>query len=455
MGLLDWLTEGIGSDGGNSMKIPPTMLSGTPPPQMTGNDVPPLPDPMKSDIGGGMQGAGPQPYPQGSDPMTAGGTQFPPGADPMSAGGTPPNGPGLPYPPGGDPMTAGGPPPMTPPPPVPLPMARPPGAGAGSPALPPNAMPTSGTGPAPPGPPTSLLPPNAAPSLVPGGGATGPLGRMLGLDRNRESTMRGSLGAGLKAAGENVHKPGLAAFAGSLGSGIEGGKGADDKTIDQQAKYLTQAIADAKAGNERGLNLARTKLALAQAKAAEEGDPEKAALTVARTREATARARKLEEGGGKASVVNSPEQLYLRAIGATNSDGKLSLLKNAYIQASKDGQQDTPAAKAAKTAYETAYDQTRDAHLQTLGVDPKTASKIGKQAGFSADNPIPSAGLTKEKFDQLPPGSYFVNPKDGRLLIKQPPAGANPPAAAQSPAPAAAPVPVTAPAGSAADQDDD
>lgn len=218
---------------------------------------------------------------------------------------------------------------------------------------------------------------------------------------------------------------------------MEGGNTAEDKTEDKQLKYLQQAIADAKAGNERGLNLARTKLALAQAKAAEEGDPAKSALTVARTREATARARKLETdaGGSKASVVNSPEQLYLRAIGATNSDGKLSLLKNAYIQASKDGQQDTPAAKAAKTAYETAYDQTRDAHLKTLGVDPKIASKIGKQAGFSADNPIPSAGLTKEKFDALPPGAYFVNPKDGRLLIKQPPAGANPPPAASSGAP--------------------
>lgn len=442
-GLLDWLSEGIGSSMGGSMSPLPQAdnLPTRPPPpvQQTGPDMPlpPGADPMTA---GGPTPNGPGlPYAPGSDPMTAGGTQFPPGMDPMTAGGSPPNGPGLP-----------------PLPQVPMPMARPPGADAGPAALPPSAMPTSGTG-MPPGPPTSLMPPNLAPPLAPaGGGANGPLGRLLGLDRNTEGRMRGSLGAGLKAAGENMHKPGLAAFAGSMGSGIEGGKGADDKTTDQQTKYLTQAIAAAKSGNENALNIARTKLALAQAKTAEEGDPEKTALTVARTRESTARARKLEEGGGKASVVNSPEQLYLRAIGATNSDGKLSLLKNAYIQASKDGQQDTPAAKAAKEAYEKAYDETRDGHLKTLGVDPKIASKIGKQAGFSADNPIPSTGLTKEKFDALPVGAYFVNPKDQRLLIKQPPAGANPPAPAQSAAPAAAapPVPVTAPAGSAADQED-
>lgn len=290
----------------------------------------------------------------------------------------------------------------------------------------------------PPGPPLSLMPPNAAPSDFRQNGV-GPLGRVLGLDANRAREVSGSLASGLKSVGDNWNKPGLAALSGSAGSALEGGNTASDKTEDKQLKYLQQAIVEAKAGNENALNIARTKLALAQAKTAEEGDPEKTALTVARTRESTARARKLEEGGGtKNSVVNSPEQLYLRAIGATNSDGKLSLLKNTYIQASKDGQQDTPAAKAAKAAYEKAYDETRDGHLKTLGVDPKIAGKIGKQAGFSADNPIPSAGLTKEKFDQLPVGSYFLNPKDGRLLIKQPPAGANPPPAASSPTPAPA-----------------
>lgn len=441
MGLLDWLTEGAGSSmGGSSMSMPPSMLTGMPPVQQTGADA----------------------YPRGGDPV-ADQPPMPRGGDPMTAGGAPPNGPGLPYPPGLDPMAAGGDVPNGPglPPAPPMAMNSSPLTKSyntdGSPALPP-AGPTSGAE-MPPGPPTSLLPPNLAPPMAPSGvGPQGFIGRALGLDRNSAKQISGSLASGLKSVGDNANKPGLAAFSGSAGSALEGGNAAEDKTEDKQLKYLQQAIAEAQAGNTAKLNIARTQLALAQAKAAREGDPEKSALTVARTRESTARARKLEAdgGGSKASVVNSPEQLYLRAIGATNSDGKLSLLKNAYIQASKDGQQDTPAAKAAKTAYETAYDETRDSHLKTLGVDPKIASKIGKQPGFSADNPIPSAGLTKEKFDALPPGAYFVNPKDGRLLIKQPPAGANPTPAASSPTPTAPPpVPVTAPAGSAADRDDE
>jgi hypothetical protein len=310
-----------------------------------------------------------------------------------------------------------------------------------------------------------LLPANVAATAgalpvmpPPTSGGPGMIGRALGLDRNTARTLSGSLASGLKSVGDNVHKPGLAAFAGSAGSAMEGGNSADDKTSEQQTKYLQQAIAAAKAGNEGALNIARTRLAIAQAKTAEEGDPAKTELNAARTRLATAQATKIEADGGKSgSVVNSPEQLYLRAVGATNSDGKLSLLKNAYIQASKDGQQDSPAAKAAKKAYEDAYDETRNAHLKTLGVDPKVAQKIGKQAGFSADNPIPSAGLTQEKFNALPDGAYFINPKDGKLLIKQPRAGANPAPAASSPAPPAPPmppVPVTAPAGSAADDDE-
>lgn len=392
MGLLDWLNEGIGSMGGGA-----SPSSAAPP-------MPPMQDPGSSP--GMMSGA--PPMPPTPAPPTVG------DAGPMS--------------------------PSLPPPPPPMPPAA--SEGSGGDMLPPAATATAG-----------LLPP--APPLA-SSGPQGMIGRALGLDRNAAKTISGSLASGLKSVGDNVHKPGLAAFAGSAGSALEGGNSADDKISDQQTKYLTQAIAAAKSGNESALNVARTRLAVAQAKAAEEGDSGKTDLNVARTRLATAQARKLEDGGGttKASVVNSPEQLYLRAVGATNSDGKLSLLKNAYIQAAKDGQQDSPAAKAAKQAYEKAYDETRDGHLKTLGVDPKIASTIGKKPGFSADNPVPKDGLTREKFNALPVGAYFVNPADGRLLIKQPPAGATPPAAASSgtsPVPPAPPV--TAPADSSADEE--
>lgn len=441
MGLLDWLTEGIGSNSGGMPPMNPMGDAGgpggayptpapapsgsMPTPQMTGSDAPPLPDPMKSDIAGGMQGAGPQPYPQGSDPMTAGGTQFPPGMDPMAAGGTPPNGPGLPYPPGSDPMTAGG---ITPPS-VPLPAARPTGANAG-PVAP------SGAG-MPPGPPTSLLPPNAAPPLVPASfrqNGVGPIGRALGLDANRASELSGSLASGLKSVGDNWNKPGLAAAAGSAGSALEGGNKATDKTTEQQQKYLTQAIAAAQSGNTAALNVARTRLALAQAKAAEEK----------------------ETKPDKASVMNSQEQLYLRGLGAVNQDPKvkasLAQLRSIQAQFGPDAKE----AKAALTAHNDLIDNAKKQVFATLGVNEKDMAKIGKQPGFAADNPVPAAGLTKEKFDALPVGAYFINPKDQRLLIKQPPAGANPAPAAQSATPSAAPpVPVTAPAGSAADRDDD
>ena len=38
---------------------------------------------------------------------------------------------------------------------------------------------------------------------------------------------------------------------------------------------------------------------------------------------------------------------------------------------------------------------------------------------MSKDNPVPKEGLTQEKFDKLPPGSYFINPKDGQILVKK------------------------------------
>lgn len=415
MGLLDWLTEGTGSSmgggGGNAPFIAATNgYSGpggapdpqelTPPVRQAGAAAPPLPPPL------------------------------PPGSDPMTAGGPPPNGPGLP-----------------PSPPVPMPMAQPPGA------LPPNAAPTGGA--MPPMSPQdasgiaqsyqqaggNLAPPEASP------GATTFIGRALGLDANRENQIRGSLGSGLKAAGENAHKPGLAAFAGSAGAGIEGGKGADDKTADQQSKYLKEAIAAQQVGDTGKLNIARTRLALAQAKAAEQGKDT------------------------KNSVMNTQEQLYLRGLGQVNADGKvkasLAQLRAVQTQFGADSKE----AKAALASHNDLIDGTKKQVFGTLGVNEKDAAKIGQQPGFSFEKPFKDfpkdQTSAQKKFDELPVGAYFINPKNGGinpkdgtpwLLIKQPPkppaAGATTATQAQSPTPAA-PVPVTAPAGSPADQDNE
>jgi hypothetical protein len=235
------------------------------------------------------------------------------------------------------------------------------------------------------------------PGGAPGGPntAVGPIGRALGLDANQAKQLGGSLGAGLESVGNNWNKPGLAAFAGSAGAALKGANTTQDKTIDQQQKYLTQAIAAAKVGDERGATQALTQLRIAQAKMTEQGK------------------------AGKEGVANSDQQLYLRAQGATNQDPQLKLLKSQYDKAAQAFGTDSPQAKAAMEAHKKAYDETLNGHLQTLGLDPKKAAKMGQMPGLSQDNPIPKEKMNSQKaFDALPPGSWFTNPKDGRVLQK-------------------------------------
>lgn len=423
MGLLDWLNEAMGGSGdivsgGNPMQPgpSPTMMNPLtgqdeprrhvpsqptqpmPPMLMTGDNVPPM------DLESSM-GAGPPPgvmLPPGGDPMTAGQPPgaFPPAGDPMTAGNT--AAPSPPFPPGGDPMVAGGVPPGGPGLPRPAPAA-----------LPPNAAPTAGA-PPPPGPPMDIG--SGINGVGPGMGvgtldqlrgspqAHGIIGRALGIDANREAQIRGSLGAGLKAAGENSHKPGLAAFAGSAGAGIEGGKKADDTTIAQQDKYLQRAIQAKREGNhaEYQKNYLQYQIAATKEK-----------LAVAKEKAAT----------GSGSVMNSPEQLYLRAVGATNSDGNLKILNNAVTEARKQFGADSKQAQAATEAYEKRYKEVRDGHLSTLKVDPGQIKALEGKPGFSDKNPVKEfpkdPAAAQKAFDALPDGAYFINPKDGRLLTKK------------------------------------
>jgi hypothetical protein len=334
------------------------------------------------------------------------------------------------------------------------------GSGSGNnPGLPPGmpvppapraAMPPA---PAQPGPPMSLSPPPtdvSAASRAPGGALPGKtfIGRALGLDPNQERGMFGGLAGGLTAAGNSKGKgKGQALFSGA-GASLEGGNKAEKDITDEQDKYLARKLAAkglentaANGESTRDLNLARTQLALAQAKQA---------MT-----------------GGKDSVVNSEQQLYLRAQSAAAQDGRLKALKTAADQASTQFGADSKEAKAALKAHKEAYDATVEGHAKSLGLDPGKIGKIGKLPGMSQDNPVPKDGLTKEKFEKLPPGSYFVNPKDGQVLIKKGPtpdaAGGNQPAPAQQqaapaapqtpPLPPIPPTPVTAPAGSQADDE--
>lgn len=399
MGLLDWLTSDLGGMGeGGGFGTPPGPMSGggempSPPLEPTGLPAPMLPpgiDPMGGQAGMEMPPGAPPPSPM----------PFPPGLDPMAGTGSGNN--------GGLPPGLGS---------IPTPQPRPVEA-AGPAALPPNAAPTGGVG-MPPAPPMDMAGVvdsyrKAGGNFAPPGGEGGRasqaqtmLGRALGLDGNRESQIRGTLAAGFKAAGESAGKSPGQAFSSGVGAGIEGGKKADDTTTAQQDKYLQRAIAAKREGNQAEYQKNYLRYQIEATKAKLEASKEKAA--------------------GKDSVMNSPEQLYLRAIGATNQDGGLKILANKVREAQKLGA-DSKEAKAAQAEYEQKFKEVRDQHLGTLGVDPSKIKGLENKPGFSDKNPVKDfpkdPAAAQKAFDALPDGAYFINPKDGRLLMKKSAGGA-------------------------------
>jgi hypothetical protein len=429
MGLLSWLTEGIGDLSGGSM--PPGMFDGgigpqgpgdiappqrpMPPVQMTGEDTnapnfnmgqmpirPPEADGMPAPpAGASMQ---PDPMADGmSLPPGLGKPGLPMGTDPMTAGGLIPNGPGLA--------------------PQPPPMARPPMDAAPPSGQPPGLMMRPGlnrrsTEPVP----AAMTPAEGnsiydsykaagggGPVNIVGAGGGGPqaqtaLGRALGLDANRESQIRGGLAAGLKSVGDSAGKSPMQAITSSAGATLEGGKKADDKTTEQQDKYLARAIAAKREGNTAEYNKNYLRYQIESTKARLEASKEKAA-------------------SGKGSVMNTPEQLYLRAIGATNQDAGIKASASKVREVQKQFGVDSKEAKAAMTEHEKMIGTVRDGHLSTLGVDPAKVKGIGEKPGFSDKNPVKDfpkdPAAAQKAFDELPDGAYFVNPKDGRLLIKR------------------------------------
>lgn len=203
MGLLDWLTEGLGPNGG----MPPSgaleqqanpLLPPMPPERGFGMDAPNLADPMTQAMPGGQGGGVGQP-------------------------------------------------------PVPLPQPRP--AGAGLPQPPTDLSAAAAA----PGAPLNLAPPpggmmaqSAMPQPPQQGAAASLLGRALGLSPERDRQVSSSLAAGLKSVGENYKKPGLAALAGSTGAAMEGGEKRTDKDTDQRTKLIQQAISAQAAGDRAG-----------------------------------------------------------------------------------------------------------------------------------------------------------------------------------------------------------
>lgn len=360
MGLLDWLTSSIGSD-----------LSPITPPSVERPGMPP-------------------PLPPGGNTITATPLrQPPPGSpelgnmDPMAAGGTSPTDTM-------DPMGAGYGPPPTPAPPVPLPQPRPPGAPAPNAnpdpaALPPNARPLS-----------LASPPQMSPGLgQPQGG--GILAQALGISPERESRLRSSLAAGLKSVGENYKKPGLAAFAGSAGSAMEGEQKREDTTYDQKIKALQQAVA-AKAKND------------------DKSYKDNYLKYLNR------------EDRGKSGAWNKPDsQRFIDAMNALSSDRDIVAAQKTLDQALKDG--DPKKVAAAQAAHQKLTQEKQAFYLSGVNLDPKqiefniktppgTPPTIGADGKMAGGNPHKI--MSEADFDRyVKPGQAYINPRDGKVYIRK------------------------------------
>lgn len=379
MGLLDWLSDGLGIGTAGGMgggEMPPGMYPGggdipMPPVQQTGMDAPSLADPATQAMPGG-QGAGPLP----PDPMLD--------AMPSIQGG------GLPPPPAA-PTPLAPPTSLTPPPPTDVSSASP-TAGLSGATL------------------TSFM--GSGQQSAPG--STGILESALGLSPDRARQVRASLASGLKSVGENWNKPGLAAFSASAGSGLEGAEKSDIKQTDQRQKFLSQAIAAKSAGDrsEYNKNYAQyLKLKL---------DAETGAAA----------------GGKKGKGAIAPEKLYLDVVKNLSTDPQIKAAQHILEQENRAG--DPKRAAAAQQKFDALFEQKRKEAFAAVKLNPQTAAELEKNPPGTAKNPF-KAATAAELSQYAKPGDVFINPKDGKPYIYKGPKGTTPAATGGSMTPAIAP----------------
>lgn len=390
MGLLDWLTEGIGSDMGGGSAVGAGMPP-LPPVQQTGTDAPPLAPPMPPA----------QPRLNFQRPEFAGTPPLPPAEDPMTAGGAPPNGPGLPPTPPAPPMA----PPVQPP--VPMPAPRPPGAGA-LPPLPPAAGPTGGAG-MPPGPPLSLAPDMHGP-------AAAPLDRSIGggLDQNKMRGIMGALGGGLKAAGNSAGKSPFQAFTSGAGEGLEGGEKSQDKGYDQRLKSLQLAVQAQRNGDTAAYN----KNYAAYLKGKLEADTSKATP-------------------GARSAWNKPDsQKFIDAQNALAKDPEVHASQKMLEKLASTG--DEAAIAKATATHNALIQQKQGLYLAGVGLNPQTIAQNMKTPPGTPQNP--HVVMNKADFDTyVKPGQAYKNPADGKIYIRKETGAKEAPAAEAAPTTAPAP----------------
>ncbi len=413
MGLLDWITDGGGSLWNDAAKQPfvnATSGYGGPGGAPDAGMPPPAHPPMPP-------GAPPEqpPMPPGQPRLNFQRPEFDPNRmppPPMNMNAERLNAP-PPMPPNAapmmatEPMDAGGPPPGLPPPP--MPQARP----AGAPPMPPGAIPPPPPE-VPPGAPPNIGPsPSypgmavAQPSAIPPGtpfsspgaspGDAGLLGSAFGMNPHDAMMVRGSLGAGLKAAGESAGKSPFQALTSGAGSALEGGDKASQTNHKQTIDYLNAAIKAKAAGDNDAYNTNYLKFQVSQAQEKLKLEKEKLA------------------SGTKG---NTPEKLYLDAVNATNRNPALNALRDQVRTAGSP-----PEKAAAQAALEAKHAEILNGHLGRLKLDPQTAAQIGQQPGMSKVNPIDAGKLgidEKNISEKLQPGQFYRNPKDGKIYTYDP-----------------------------------
>lgn len=375
MGLLDWLTDGIGSamgGGGGSGSTP--MVNATNSYQSPGS-APLSPDEM------------PQPA-----------TPAPP-APPAPA--TPPVNPATSD--TGAPPAAAAPPPPAPTP-MPMPMPRPAGApgpvAAPAPAMPQPTGAPAGPPPTSPAPASSPMPnPDSGPAAPPVPTPQSPLNRSLGFAANdpRYDTTRqilAGLGGGLTAAGNSKGKSAGQAFASGAGGAFTGQVTQADKQYDQRLKSLQLAVQAKSADNRSEYDKNYAKYLIGKDAAG--------------------------KTGGKASAWNKPDsQKYL--------DAKRSVAMDPDVVAQR---QIVAKARGSHIADEQAKLTTlvQQKEAQTFGVmnlSPQTVAAMNGNPPGTLKNP--HTVTSKNDFDlYVKPGQAYKNPADGKIYIRNPDKAAKP-----------------------------
>lgn len=381
MSLLDWLSDGLGlgggPNGGTPMQPGPgSMVGGVDPMGSPNGQMGPMPTPAPNPNPNMPMPPVQQTGPDALPPVP------PPGIEAMPGG---QGGPAAPI----DPLTQampggqGGPAPA-----IPLPQARPPGAPGPVPGAPTDIS-ANGGGVDLPGTMASYVKAGGDPLMRPPGEVDGGKGNStskgilesaLGLSPDRATRVRGNLGAGLKSVAENAHKPGLAAFAGSLGSGIEGGTKSDEKQTDQRSKLLQQMITAQAAGDRATYTKALTEYT-------------KAKLEAEKTKAAN------PEAAAKSRAAMTEEQKLFKINDALAKDPQVKAAQHLLESTKRTGSPKEVA--AAQKSFDDLF--------KTKKTEITEALRPGSQV-----NPIKPT--SPDDLKSAKPGDFFVNPADGKIL---------------------------------------